>query len=275
MSQYFCKAVPDRREFLKLSAGAGWLAAHTLPIFASSNFWNRKPLADWSAEELDQIRTKSPWAKRVGVEFAGGVNRGDGRGSMDRAGSRGTFGGMTGADSNGISVGGGGRGGGGLRGYGESGSEGNLAAGLPSVVVIVCWESAEPVLAVTKMRFPADLDSHYVIGITGLPPRLLIMGLNGRGQETQEPEDPAARQKAVVERLRRAASLSARGREPHTADIVRQSADKQALIFGFSKSGLPLTTADKDVLFVLKLGRMTVKAKFEPKEMTYEGKLAV
>ena len=47
------------------------------------------------------------------------------------------------------------------------------------------------------------------------------------------------------------------------------------LIFGFPKGALPLTAADKDVQFTMKLGPLTVKAKFEPKEMMFKGELAV
>jgi hypothetical protein len=36
-----------------------------------------------------------------------------------------------------------------------------------------------------------------------------------------------------------------------------------------------LTASDKDVEFVMKLGPMMLKAKFEPKEMMYRGEFTV
>jgi len=56
---------------------------------------------------------------------------------------------------------------------------------------------------------------------------------------------------------------------------VMQTSDKQTLIFGFAKDALPLTAGDKDVEFVMHAGMMTIKVKFEPKDMTYKGSLAI
>jgi hypothetical protein len=46
-------------------------------------------------------------------------------------------------------------------------------------------------------------------------------------------------------------------------------------LFGFSKELLPLGVGDREVLFTLRTGLMSVKAKFEPREMLYHGKLAL
>ena len=87
--------------------------------------------------------------------------------------------------------------------------------------------------------------------------------------------DPAARQKQAIDKLLHAVTLTAKGRDPQTAVVVQQTKASGSLIFGFEKKSLPLTEADKDVQFVMKLGMVTAKAKFEPKEMMFEGKLAL
>jgi hypothetical protein len=208
-------------------------------------------------------------------------------------GSNGSFG----ADSSGGGGGGGrGGGGGGRGGRGGGGGEGG-GAQQQGPEVVVRWENARPVLEATKLQLPPDLADHYAISVTGLPPQMLAAMLTGGGRgrgrdggardaggggreaapsaEAPPPEDPAARQKAAVERLLHSVSLTAKGRDPQPADLVRQAFNNQTLIFGFPRQSFPLEAADRDVQFVMKLGMLTLKAKFEPKEMTYKGGLAV
>jgi len=161
--------------------------------------------------------------------------------------------------------------------------------------VIVRWENARPVLDATKIHLPPELESTYAISVTGLPPQLiaalLASGGRGRGRGPEggagregggpppempaAPEDPAARQKAMVDRLLHSVTLVAKGKDPQNASLIRQTNNNETLIFGFPKKDLPLTAADKDVLFTMKLGGLSVKAKFEPKEMMYKGELAL
>src|SRR6267154_243236 len=94
----------NRRSLLCRVAGWTGLPVFTGPrAFGASDFWNRKEPPEWSEDEIDRLRNKSPWSKRVRSETAGGPAV-----SMDSQGSRGSFGGMSGADNNGISIGGGG-----------------------------------------------------------------------------------------------------------------------------------------------------------------------
>ena len=48
------------------------LFAATLPVSAgSSEFWNRKYPSQWSADEVDRLITKSPWAKEIAAPAVG------------------------------------------------------------------------------------------------------------------------------------------------------------------------------------------------------------
>jgi hypothetical protein len=197
--------------------------------------------------------------------------------------------------------GGGGRGGGGGMGGGgsESGGGGGFSAVQQGPEVVVRWENADPVLAATKLQLPPNLANHYAIGVTGLPPQMLAMALAGGrgggrrgrgriGQAADEqppadaapatpptPEEQAAEVKARQDRLLNSVTLAAKGKDPQHADLVMQTSDKQTLIFGFPKEILPLAAADKDVEFVMHVGAMTIKTKFEPKEMMFKGALSL
>ncbi len=292
----------SRRRLFGLVGAAGVSLLTTPFAFAASDFWNKKPFAEWSEQEIEQLKTKSPWAKKIRGEMAGGGGRaggggGDEGGGGGRGGGRGGNGGLAGggiatADSNGIGGGGGGRGG---RGGGGGGG-GEFAAQGPEVVVR--WESAGPLSDIKKEKMPKEIDGHYAISVTGLPQQMLMMammgggrgrggrgGRDGGGREgvgregapaPEAPqEDPAARQKAMVARLLQSVSLSAKGHDPQSAVMVLQTADKQSLIFGFPKKDLVLEAKDKDLVFTMKLGMMTIKAKFEPKDMNYKGALSL
>ncbi len=282
-----------RRHLLQTLTRAGLTLAPVSLAFGASDFWNKKPASEWSGNEVEQLKTKSPWAKKTNAEIVGG-GRGGGRGAG--GGGRGDSGGGGGmsADSNGFGGGGGRGGGGGGRGGrgGEGGGEGSGGGAVQGPEVIVRWENAKPILDATKIHLPADLDNHYAVSITGLPPQMLAALLagggggrgrgRGRGEGNPErpqadapPEDPAARQKAMVDRLLHSASLSAKGRDPQSAVLIRQTNNNETLIFGFPKDAFPLSASDKDVVFQMKLGPLAVKAKFEPKDMMYKGELSL
>ena len=79
----------------------------------------------------------------------------------------------------------------------------------------------------------------------------------------------------MIDKLLHAVTLTAKGRDPQQAVVVQQTRIQQALIFGFERSALPITVADKDLTLTLKLGMVNAKAKFDPKDMVYEGKIAL
>ena len=66
----------SRRHVLMLVGGglAAWRPLHA----TTSGFWDKKPPADWSSEEIDKLITKSPWAKEASAQGAapeGGTDR--------------------------------------------------------------------------------------------------------------------------------------------------------------------------------------------------------
>jgi hypothetical protein len=271
----------NRRTLLRTAAGGGWLALGSGFVFAASDFWNKKESSAWTPQEIETLKTKSPWAKKIHGEMAGGGSRGSG-GGMGGGGRGGGGGGM--------GEGGGGGGGGSRRGGGGGSSDGGgFSAAQQGPEVVVRWENAAPMLEATKFQLPETLQNHYAISLTGLPPQMLAMVLTGarggRGRDGKSdspaaeapttPEEQQAQLKERQDRLLHSVTLAAKGKDPQKADVVMQTSDKQTLIFGFAKDALPLAEADKDVEFTMKAGPMTIKAKFEPKEMTYKGALTI
>src|SRR5882724_1009079 len=60
---------PTRRGALMLAAGACVTGWRRLDAF-TSDFWNKKEPAEWSAQEIEQLTMKSPWSKEASAHFA-------------------------------------------------------------------------------------------------------------------------------------------------------------------------------------------------------------
>jgi hypothetical protein len=140
------------------------------------------------------------------------------------------------------------------RGEATVGECGLVACGdiMPGTVTVI-WESAPPMIAALHSAIPAEYNGRYVISVRGL-------------EGSYSPD-----------RLKAGAELSAKGRPPIQPGLVSQR--NSTWIFGFSKDLLPLTIADKDIQFTVKVGASftatLLRATFNPKEMTYRGTLAL
>jgi hypothetical protein len=111
-----------------------------LSAWASSHFWDKDDPSTWTADEITQLTTKSPWAKEATAELKS--NDSNMAGAAPRAAGRGRRGG---------------------------GSAGAASPGLPKFQSIVRWASAKPIREALKLKFPESLAGHYVISVSGLP----------------------------------------------------------------------------------------------------------
>jgi hypothetical protein len=234
-------------------------------LFAASDFWNRKTSDQWSEQELDTIQNRSPWAKEVNVDFE--TDRDYTTGAADGPSvGRGGMIGAPGQNQPQIELG--------------KNSDGSQRGARRSAPVIVRWESAQPMLDARGAPLPPEFKDRYVIAVTSLP-----LGVMERKQSaiSADPLDntPAARQRRMTEALQAAAYLEARGREPVQPGIVQpagryaSSGAGSTYWFGFSRDLMPLTPQDRDVQFTLKTAYISLRAKFQPKEMLYRGKLVL
>ncbi|MFQ5928901.1 MAG: hypothetical protein ACE5MK_04330 [Acidobacteriota bacterium] len=272
-----------------------------------ADFWEKKKFTEWSEKEVTRMLTKSPWARTVDVALSRL------RGSRQFGADRSSHGGRQGGDFGG-GRGGSGRGGGGF-GRGGMGGGGGFP---PTVRLTIRWFSAVPIKqAIAKRRFGTDAgtsaqaaqiinrqETHYILGVSGVPGRMLLSNPGRRGSESGRGRSPAERDtsrsgrdtsraeerlKRVSERLKSESFLKIKGQEPIPADAVHievgrggNTVDAQALRSGAEiyvmfprtqESSHVINVKDKDVEFVTKIGEREVKKKFKLKDMVYDGKL--
>jgi hypothetical protein len=130
--------------------------------------------------------------------------------------------------------------------------------------IIVRWESAQPILDALKATVPAEFAGHYVVSVTNLP--LSANHRAGRGAEST-PDDS-------LDRIQNGATLQVKDKDPAEAGIARRS-HIGSILLGFSKDQLVLNPSDREIVFALNTEILTLKVKFDAKEMIYHGKLAV
>jgi hypothetical protein len=130
--------------------------------------------------------------------------------------------------------------------------------------VIVRWESGQPILDALHAPLAADFDGHYVVSVTNLP--IETVRRPGRGNDAG-PDD-------ALDRLQNGATLQVKSKGPAEAGIARRTRIG-SILFGFSKDYVRVAPGDREILFRLDTGQLTLQAKFDPKEMNYRGKLAL
>jgi len=246
-----------RRGLLMLASAAAAQPWSRLSA-GESEFWNKKDPSQWSSDEIEKLKTKSPWAKPVSV-------------SLRPAGSGGSGGGY--GYPGGGGMGGGGMGGGGM-GRGRRGG-----GGAPAAVEyhgVVRWVSAMPIQEVLKSPVPEGLADAYVISVSGIPI------VTGDRQRSEDSDSDGSGSKGpspdVLDRIRNLTYLEPKGKPPIQPSKVQSGSagfESNVLLFGFTHEGLQLTPEDKEVSFTTQLGRLEIKTKFNLKEMTYHKELSV
>ena len=282
MDHEWDRFAPTRRSLLTLAAGAGitgWVRLYG----SSPDFWNKKEPAEWSAEEIEHLTTKSPWSKEVNAQASmerdqsgGGGYPGGGGGGYPGGG--GGYPGGGGGYPGGGGMGGPRVGGMGIPGMGGGGMGGGRGRGgrarpAESYKGTVRWESAKPIMEAIKTPLPEVFANRYVISVSGFP---LYGDSHSRSQDDSDSNSSDSNQD-MLDRLKSLTYLEPKGREGAQPGIVQQqpSAGTRSILFGFSKEMLALKPEDKEVTFSTKLGRLLVKTKFNLKEMTYRGDFAL
>ncbi|HXP87689.1 MAG TPA: hypothetical protein VN841_23350 [Bryobacteraceae bacterium] len=206
--------------------------------FAAAEFWNAKPAADWTPDEIQEMITKSPWAKAAAVSFTGG------------------FGGAVAPRM--------------TRGGNVRGGRGTPTAGPPlgdvkqEFKALVRWDSSLPIRDALHLRPSNAIEKFYVLAVTGDLPMI--------GRRTDD--DPAAEDR-TVEMLKQYSHLDRKGDPIYLEDALTSPANYPggpATLFYFSR-GDSILPGDKQITFSTKFGPYEIKAKFTLKEMLYHGKL--
>jgi hypothetical protein len=245
MRQDLNPALLSRRN-LMLLAGAGlasWSRAYGFAI--NKEFWESKEPAEWSAEEIARLLTKSPWAKSVSAAHA--------KTQKDPMSSPSTGSGMPGSRR---------------RGSGAMGNDrmpGSTASSSTRILTefkgTVLWESAAPVRAALRTSLPDAFAGQIVLGVTGVP----LTGSDSQG---------------ALDRLRQRTTLTGKDRQPLEAAKVQETRENSTVyLFGFAREALGLNKDVKELVFVTRMGSrmgsLGFAAKFNPRDMLYHGELAV
>jgi hypothetical protein len=227
--------------------------------------WNKDP-GQWTDKDAQFVLTASPWSQQVGAVMA------DPRDEMEPAAAP-----LPGAEKSGLAgstnpTSNGGR---------WDGSVGRNRMGhLPSVPVLVRWDSALPVREALR-RAPgaaeaeknSDPSSGYVITLSGLIPggRYKSSGHTETSSHSDAGVD-ARNPEELLEAFMSASRLLPRGAAAILPSNVKLDAATGAVHIFFPRTH-PIGAGEKEVTFSTRFGGLTVRAKFHVKEMKYQGKL--
>jgi hypothetical protein len=209
---------------------------------AAAPFWNRKPPSAWTPEEITELLTRSPWARETNIDFeqteGGHVEFPPGGGAS------------------------------GQEGFGRGAPDGKdpSAGVMRRAPVEVRWESAQPIRDAAQLPLAQIFEGRYIISVSNIPAEVMRRSRNVAGMTYDD----------LMNELQGATTLESPGHGPAGAGLVKRvPGSESAYLFGFDKELLPLTGNEKEVDFVLKTARVSVRAKFEPKNMIYRGKPAL
>ena len=224
-----------RRGLLMLASGTG--AQSWFRLYAGeSEFWNKKDPSQWSSDEIERLKTKSPWAKSVNVAL-----RQSGSGGMGR-GRRGGMGGPAPIEYHGV----------------------------------VRWVSAKPIQEALKSPVPEGLANAYVISVSGIPIVTGGRQHTDDGDsDTTGAKGPSQDVLDRIKNLTYLEPKGKSPAQPGTVQQGSAGFETNVLLFGFSHELLQLTSEDKEVSFTTQLRRFEVKTKFNLKDMMYHKKLAL
>jgi hypothetical protein len=219
-----------RREILMLSLAA-------VPAFCApaGEFWNTKKPEDWSEEEIQEILTRSPWAKEGAVSVFGGsggslLNR---NGAMNRSGNMSSSGRQRASTT-----------------QTQSGDSVDLR-----YKAIVRWQSALPIREALKEKPRPGLADSYILAVVGD----LAMA---------DPEADEAQHESRLDMMKQSTKLEKHGGSIPLMNL--ETVKNVGTLFYFSRAE---TIKDGQVTFSTRLGPVEVKCKFTVKEMMYRGKL--
>ena len=207
-----------------------------LPVLAApaKEFWNEKKPEDWTEQEVQEMLTKSPWAKEAAVSVFGGA----GGSLLNRNGAMNRNGGMTNT--------------------GRQRANGNpTTSDAPDLAykATVRWESALPIRNALKTKPYAELADFYILAVVG--------DLTLADADADE-----AQSEARLDMMKQNTKLEKHGGPLPLANLA--VVKKVGTLFYFPRAE-PIK--DGQVTFTTKIGPVEVKCKFAVKEMTYRGKL--
>jgi hypothetical protein len=245
---------------MKYGWGVGLSIALTSLLWAAQP-WEKKA-ADWSAADVQRLLTTSPWAQAVDATVTDPQDQPEPPAPEPLPGAKEA--GLKGGPTTPRWDGGVGR---------------NRMGRLPTIPVVVRWDSAAPILE--ALNRSGGLKPHT----EGAPPQdycITVLGLvpTGRYRAAGKPETTSRSDDAIdarnPEELLEAFMLSSRLRPRGAAEIrpgnVRLDPATGAVYIFFPRTHA-IELNQKEVLFVTRFGGLNVRTKFRLAAMKYQGKL--
>lgn len=208
-----------------------------MPLLASpaGEFWNEKKPEEWTDDEIQELLTKSPWAKEAAVSVFGG----SGGNLLNRNGAMNRNGGMTNS------------------GRQRANTNQTTSGDAPDLryKAIVRWESALPVREAKKVKTMEGLADYYILALLG-------------DLALADPDADEAQRESRLDMMKQYTKLDKHGGAIPLANV--ELVKKVGTLFYF-----PRTEPIKDgqVTFTTKMGPVEVKCKFTVKDMMYRGKV--
>ena len=215
-----------------------WLLAGVALVAA--DFWEEKDFMTWSDKEVEKMLTDSPWAKQVRIIVGGGLTEGQAPAFIP----------------------------------GEiPGCGGEQFDRIQRTKVTITWSTAMPIRQ-ASVRKALGLDAAippeaqreleldpplYVVTLSGLPPTMRRLA-------------------STVPSMEAETMLKRKNKTPIAPQSVRLFRDNESqlisVVYQFPKTD-PITSDDKDIEFITKLGTDELKKKFKLADMEFADQLAL
>jgi hypothetical protein len=228
-----------RRSALLYGMGIGAATAARAWV---KDFWIDKKSADWTGDEVQQILTKSPWAKDASIFDTAahkGVSNAPLAGGIYRRGG----GAAPPSGRNPIPA---------------AGSTGKWSA-------TVRWDSALPVRDALQSTALKGADENYIIALIGDIP----------GVSVPTDDDSAAERQQKLDTLKEFTRIERKDDplELQQVKIAPRSPRSPGGTWFYFSRVFPIAAEDKQVTFVTRVGPLEVKCKFVLRDMVYQGRL--
>jgi hypothetical protein len=237
-------------------------------VLLASEPWSKNP-QKWTADDARRILTASPWAQQTNAAFGNDDREPPPPGPLPGAAEAGMAGSRGATD-----------------GHWDGGVGKAPRGGVPSLPVLIRWDSALPVRQASAQLItasggpmpeatsvtPEQAAKDYIVTLIGLVPakRYRDQGqLNGNSNsdDTVDARDP----EELLEGLMAASRLLQRGRPNLAPENVRLDAATGIVHIFFPRAN-PIT-ADKEIAFTTRFGSLTVQRVFRLRDMIYNGRL--
>jgi hypothetical protein len=223
----------SRRDFLLASTG---VLACLSPGRAAETWMEKKP-AEWDADDIQTILSRSGWARVTNPELTPASLR-----SGQKKGKR-----VAAAE--------------GLRDKRT----------LTDFKVLICWESGLPVRLARRNNAPAtETAPHYVLSMSRMP-IAFMSALVGGGKAGKEGAD----KQEIASQILKSSSLQREGKNPIPADRAEwvEGAFEPRVVISFPQDRQIIEFSDRTVTFTTQIGTLVIRALFPLKDMFYRGNL--